>query len=570
MERRKGFGKFRITVSLLTAALLWCGSVLAGQTAGLNAFLQGYRAEEGKVIVYCGNLAGNVEGEIAKEMFTATISGQEAAVSELSTVGEMQEGITFYCLVDVSGSMDNSQMGQAKDVLYAICDGLGEKDNMVVGRLGTSLVTTEFLTDQEEIRASIDSLVADNDYTALYDAVIDSISALQSNKSCNPRKCLVLISDGDNKTVIGKTQKEALDAVEESGIPVYTVAALRSSYTRQQIEYAENLGIFARQSVGGKDYVPRVDKTEAGEVGEDILLDNRSGQVLILDISNVEAGREEVLLSVQFDTGTDVYTDTMYLYAADLKPAPAQEPEPEESEESEPSEESGEESGEESAEEEEPGTEESSEEPTEDGEPEGLPMNLILLGGGALVLVIILIVVIVAVSSGKKKKKRALEEEQARAAALEEEQRRAQLEAEAQAQAQAAASQPVPAEPVPEPVVPEKKEFTGPAYEVKFIAVGYDNIVFTLRIPVDKTVTIGRNSRADLVLNPEDRRLSSVHFRVRCMQGVMNVWDAESQNGTFVNGVPIKQIGMATVQNGDLLRVGGYEYRVFLSSAHTA
>ena len=44
----------------------------------------------------------------------------------------------------------------------------------------------------------------------------------------------------------------------------------------------------------------------------------------------------------------------------------------------------------------------------------------------------------------------------------------------------------------------------------------------------------------------------------------MNVWDADSQNGTFVNGVPIKQIGMATVQNNDLLRVGGYEYRIFI------
>ena len=117
--------------------------------------------------------------------------------------------------------------------------------------------------------------------------------------------------------------------------------------------------------------------------------------------------------------------------------------------------------------------------------------------------------------------------------------------------------------PEPEPV---RKEVSGPAYEVKFIAVGYENLVFVLHIPLEQTLTLGRNSKADLVLNPEDRRLSSVHCRVRCMQGVMNVWDADSQNGTFVNGVPIKQIGMATLQNGDLLRVGGYEYRVFISS----
>lgn len=577
--RRKHWQGVRLLSALCAAACVWYLSATAGLTAGLNTFLQGYRAEEGKIEVYCSNLEAAAGEEIKPELFTASVSGQPVEITEITTIGERKEGITFYCLVDVSGSMNNEQMAQAKDVLYAICEGLEGDDNMVVGELGTTLEVSEFLTDKEEIRGLIDALTADEDYTALYDAVIDSISALQSNKSCNPKKCLVLISDGDNKTVIGRTRQEALDAVEDSRIPMYTVAALRNSHTRQQIEYAENLGAFARQSAGGKDYVPRVDNMEASDTGKDILQDTRGGQILMIDVAGVKAEREEVLLSIGFDAGEDVYTDTIYLYASDL---PALEEEP--SSESEESGESEEGDGDalpeasgsedlENSENPEDSEEDPSEEETEEGSlEEFISENLILVcavGAGALLLIIVLVVVIV--SAGKKKKKRALAEAEAARAAEEaakaeaEAARAAEEAARAEAEAARAAEEArreaaMAAESVPE----EPKPPAGPCYEVKFIAVGYENIVFVLHIPEEKTLTVGRNSKADLVLNSEDRRLSSVHFRARCMQGVMNVWDADSQNGTFVNGVPIKQIGMATVQNNDLLRVGGYEYRIFI------
>lgn len=558
--RRKHWRGIRPLSMLCVAVCVWYLSASAGLTAGLNTFLQGYRVEGERIEVYCSNLETAAGEEIKPELFTASVSGQPVEITDVTTVGEQKEGITFYCLVDVSGSMNNEQMAQAKDVLYAICEGLEENDNMVVGELGTTLEVSGFLADKEEIRGLIDALVADNDYTALYDAVIDSVSTLQSNKSCNSKKCLVLISDGDNKTAIGKTRQEALDAVADSRIPVYTVAALRNSHTRQQIEHAENLGVFARQSAGGKDYVPRVDGMEASETGEDILQDTRGGQILIIDVAGVKAEREEVLLSIGFDAGEDVYTDTLYLYAADL-PAPKEGPssEPEESEDGD------EDTLPESSESED--SDDLEEAPSEEeDEPESLEEfiseNLILIcavGAGALLLIIIIVAVIV--SSRKKKKKRALAEAEAARAAEE-----AARAAEEAAQREAAmAAEIAPEEPKPQAVPAAEGSIpAGPCYEVKFIAVGYENIVFVLHIPEEKTLTVGRNSKADLVLNSEDRKLSSIHFRVRCMQGVMNVWDADSQNGTFVNGVPIKQIGMATVQNNDLLRVGGYEYRIFI------
>ena len=164
-------------VGILLAVTVIFSSVTYVRAADTNLFLQNYMTEEDKVIVYCANFTADKESGDTGQ-FTAMISGQECPVLEVSTVEEKQEGITYYCLVDVSGSMHQEQMEQAKSVLAQICGSLGEKDNMVIGAIGTTLETTGFLTDKEEIMKVIDGLTGESDYTAIYDAVIDSISVL--------------------------------------------------------------------------------------------------------------------------------------------------------------------------------------------------------------------------------------------------------------------------------------------------------------------------------------------------------------------------------------------------------
>lgn len=51
----------------------------------------------------------------------AEFSGTPAA--GITTAGEEHTPMTFYCLVDVSGSMGQEQMDQAKAVLTAISQG---------------------------------------------------------------------------------------------------------------------------------------------------------------------------------------------------------------------------------------------------------------------------------------------------------------------------------------------------------------------------------------------------------------------------------------------------------------
>lgn len=523
-----------VRYALLLAAAVF-SSMIYVSAADANVFLQSYESEEDRVIVYCTSMESTGEN-YDPQQFTATISGQDCPVLDVSTVGQEQEGITYYCLVDVSGSMHQEQMAHAKDVLTKICESLGENDNMVIGALGTTLETTDFLKDKDEIRKVIDGLTGESDYTAIYDAMVDSISVLKSNNSCNMKKCLVLISDGDDETVLGTTRDEALSAVTDSDIPVYTVATMRQSPTAQQKEAAENLGAFARSSVGGKDYPPVgndyasvAGAFDADEAGGFIVEDMQSGIILTLDTSGIETAKDEVLLNVTLKTDSATYSDTMYLYAADLKFS-SKEPETEPNSEAETKSET----------EPEPETE-----PETESESESI--SVYLIAAGAVLILIILTVVILVIKRNKVKKEKAERE----AAEKEEAQKEEELRKERQK-----------AQPPDMTVFHPSSAAPEPFYEVKFMAIDHENVVFILHIPEERTVTIGRNQKADLVLNPNDKHLSSIQCKVRCMQNAMNIWDMNSQNGTFVNGVPIRQIGMATAQNNDVIRMGSYEYRI--------
>ena len=72
---------------------------------------------------------------------------------------------------------------------------------------------------------------------------------------------------------------------------------------------------------------------------------------------------------------------------------------------------------------------------------------------------------------------------------------------------------------------------------------------------------IGRNAEADLRLPLPD--VSRRHCRIVHQNGIWQVFDLQSMNGVFVNGVKIEQ---ETLRHRDLVRVGGFTFQVDLAS----
>jgi hypothetical protein len=84
---------------------------------------------------------------------------------------------------------------------------------------------------------------------------------------------------------------------------------------------------------------------------------------------------------------------------------------------------------------------------------------------------------------------------------------------------------------------------------------------FTFRLPPGAVKTIGRSAGAQFIVDAP--LVSRLHCQLTATEGVLEVKDLGSTNGTFVNG---KRITASTLRDGDRLAVGRVELTVSRSA----
>lgn len=555
MTEKKRRNRRRLA-SGLAAALVLTAAPFAAQAAETSSdYLQSYEAEEDCLKLYLDRLDDELLP--AKTDFTVTIGGIAVPVTDISDSQKIP--VTYYCLVDVSGSIRAAQLAQEKEALQAICQGMTEGDSMVIGTLGNDVETTEPLTDKTEILEAIEAMETGREDTNLYAAIVNSLRVLENSAAPNRKKCLVILSDGADYQKTGYTKEEAAEAVKNASVPVYTLAALPSGASDEQLGYAKELGSFARMSAGGEDFMPSEDGTDGAYVGEAIVTDMHQGVILTLDCSGLRelAGqRDELLLRIAWQAlDGSVWENTCYVYAEDLI---FTEPE------SETETEAGEADSTAAPAETETGTEAIS-----DG---GSGKGALLAAGGAAVFLLILLAAVI----GTRKRKNSVSPGRA-AGEQKADGEVGQHQADGEAgldRTDGTAGQdrtdPGRAGTSGEALCADcyvekpEPEAAAPVHRIGMAAIGYESVRFSLEVEEDRIYTLGRSEKADRILNPADRKLSAIHCRIRWRNGALDVWDADSTNGTYVNGVPVRSLGMATVENDQTLRLGSYEYRVIL------
>lgn len=509
-----------------------CFLMLAAMPANVwasenGAFLEGCSTVEGTLQIYCSDI---VPEEETAEGCAVSLGGQELTVLSVESEKEQHTPVTYYCLADVSGSMGQEQMAQVREALLAVTEGLQDGDNMVIGTLGNQTQTSGFLTDKEEVRRRVEALEAGKEDTNLYAGIVESIRVLQSDTAVHPRKCLIILSDGEDDQKTGIVQQEAEKAVTDSSIPVYTVAALKDAADEDGIAHAKLLGSFARMSTGGAHFAPVFDDSTGEQAGQSILLGMEEGFVVSAELPSDMPDKDEMLLRVVYTSGDNaVYEDTLTVYAEDLGIEAEEQgalPESETETEPEPESESGQET-----------------------EPESRVQDILpWLVGAAAALIIIIVLVIVCVK--KKQKDNSIEEQT---------EERPKDTSDAMPLTELVKQSGTGAITKP---LPETKAVPLPAYELHLYAIGYAEIVHTLRLEQGRKVTVGRNGKADIVLDSTDKKLSGVQCSMQWDGAKLYVWDMDSTNGTYVNGVSIKGMGRVAVHAGETIRMGSYEYRI--------
>ena len=500
--------------------------------------------EDGSILVYV-NQNETAGFEPHMEESSLLIGKNSLPVEEILSFDETGEPVTYLCLVDISGSMTEDGIAQTKEVLKQLASKKGELDNFCITTMGNDVSSSGFLTDRSEVEAAIDGIerISTED-TNLYYSITEALNDLKTDKAVHKKRCLLIFSDGEDDQKKGITQKEAVDAVKENHIPVFTVA-LPGAKLKDEEGSAKILGSFARNSAGGEHFAPLLDdRYEYEDICDHVNTRLRESLVVRASLENVkEVGDDTVYIGVELSDGVKKASDGITVPAGSILEVI------------------------EAIEEAQKGTgvqvtvindnSEKEEAPTEEPpveEPKRLNKKIII---GICLLFIVAILILIFILCRKKPEEESYEEETnggyESGGNLGEAFMGPGLSYES-GRTQAMSGLPVEAEPE----APKKSTKKG-KIQVTLFRVGPGEVE-SHQITVKDRAAIGRNKSCQLSFD-NDSALSGVHCSILYHDGAVFVRDEGSTNGTFVNGVPI--VGEFKVEKDDVLLIGSSEFRIF-------
>lgn len=175
------------------------------------------------------------------------LSQDKLELADVSVFSDSGEGICYYVLLDISGSIPKAYFRTIKEGIQSLQDSLGPKDRLVLCTFGEDVVLVADGTQTPEEMASILEKLNNQDQKTLLFEGIDRVAALSEQRKpedCR-RKALFVISDGEDISVGKKQAQEAQNTLKEKGIPAYAFC-IKDTATAN----INNFGEFARTSGG--------------------------------------------------------------------------------------------------------------------------------------------------------------------------------------------------------------------------------------------------------------------------------------------------------------------------------
>ena len=199
----------------------------------------------------------------------------------------MGEGITYYVLLDISGSIPRSYFASIKEGILNLQNNLGEKDRLILCTFGEEVNLAadgnQTAQDMEEILAQL----SNRDQETLLFEGIDRVAALtEQTRGICCRQVLLVISDGEDFAVGKKMSQEALSTLKDKGLPAYALCIQDTAK-----ENINSFGEFARTS-GGQLVTFKADEGSAvltnlsAKLWQDLCVEYRAA-------SNVVSNKEE-------------------------------------------------------------------------------------------------------------------------------------------------------------------------------------------------------------------------------------------------------------------------------------
>lgn len=211
-----------ITSSRLAAAAALAGILAAAATVTAAAppqFASGVTAVE--VYAAVVDRDGQPITGLTRDDFTVLEDGRP------QTIGTFTEGefpLSVAVAVDRSFSMAGRELSMARGAAQAFLDALRPDDQAMIVAIGSEIETVSPLSIDRAAETQALSRLGAWGTTGLYDAIIESIDAIQTAKG---RRALVLLSDGSDRYSTA-TAPQALERARRSDVMVYPIALGRT------------------------------------------------------------------------------------------------------------------------------------------------------------------------------------------------------------------------------------------------------------------------------------------------------------------------------------------------------
>ena len=521
---------------LLAVLFSVCGLMTSSVKAldPLQISLDQYAVEDGEFKIYMNHNRGSSfspSPEDLKVMFGA----QEMKTNSVMRFSDSNEPVSYKCIVDVSGSMDQGRIDEAVEMIKLLGSIKGPEDNLAITVMADDLDDSPYMTDPGEIEELADTIKVTRQDTNLYYSIVQELKGMKTDGEVHRKRCIIFFSDGADDNVVGITRQEAEKMVEESHIPIFTVALLKQNHSNADEEAAKILGSFARLSNGGVHFAPALGVGSDESIPAAIVDTIEESFILSEDLHDISVTGTEIVLKVTADAedGQSASTE-LKLPEGDVKTIqkaieelePTQEPEPK--------------------------TVVVHEEKEKKHTILGLPVTLFII---LLIAIVFVIAVIIILLKGRRDRQ-LLEEE---------------------------AAGPEPSdEPEPDkdktlmgpgnsPTVGIPSGFSSENYKAKddknsknrisvvLTRVG-KNESGTFKADVADSCPIGRSASKAKLSFPEDTALSGIHCTLFVKEKKLFIRDENSTNGNFVNGVPVN--GPLELQQDDTILIGSHEYRI--------
>ncbi len=598
-------------------AIALCAMLLLSLTvsAAADAVFDCWTVEGGSVCCFA------VPGEGADVSVTA--GGAPVAQTAMTTVGEANLPVTYICMIDQSSAYSRLQVESQQQGVSALRAKLRPQDKLVVVAMNTETKFGDVLTQSEQWDAAIDEVQASKSPTTnLYYDLMNMVNKVSDSEKYPGMRCVVMFTDGVND-VWGRSEtlNQAKDALRTFRFSLHAYVAVDpnpSGYAQQNVARMEEL---SGLTPGGICVSPNRDKAKPSDSIDKIVTQVLSTPVIRMDAAQFDRGAETVELTVSLGGKTG----TVSVPTAQLPELPpVTEPETTVPETTVPEATVPETVSDWPAATQPTAPTQAqwaiATEPSADPQPRESSTALYFLIGGGIAAIVAAAMGVILLSRRRREEENPIPEDEdyefmdtedahdavntdmdfdpIDLSGLELKSDFASLYEEGSddyAFFNSPKPEPRPApkvtfDPVPRPApkptpTPAPKSVPKPApapapritfdpapsaapipesgCTVRLVPEDHPDSAVEFFLKTNTGMTLGRSSRADVVLNELDTSLSGVHMELQWDSRSLHMRDRNSTNGTRVNGLPVKPGVWVRLDNGAFIDAGTVRYQVY-------